>query len=736
MPFPALISGNPNVIFNGIGGTPFGTQGSGIYNGYTLVGGDDFTDLQPNMLRVGNPTGKYMNNTIIAPQGRLRSGNPRYNGDPYHTGYNDSNRGVPVGYTGCVVQSSSALSLKCRVATSAESALSNSQANIFAGFISLPYLSFTPPAIIEFKTKWNVKYMTGVHPTIWIRQIDPANVRDGIELDLAEGSSQYPEYNLNIWGTVSGWGPGGTAGTPTYQPAGFTMPSQGFFDGNYHTFTLILDSTGANLYADGSNIGKWNGDATVNGLPFIVFMSIVTYNPAWLGDAGFNQTAFTNGGDAGAVMTNDYYQIWLPNAKANQIIKATQSLPTQQYNYGDSISYTYPSASTLWGAGNFDSDYLQALKIEDIEPGADTTGSITYLQFPTGLSLSGRVLSGTLTGNSKKPGRLHLAAIPTKAGGSLNYTAVGYLDIGPNVTTGTISATAGTSGSYDLYYDCNCGTLLPKTISVTGLPSAFSFDSISTINWTSAAVAGTTSITVTATNSSGQSANSSGAQIVVSGGSNPDSLDGTPVTANSTAQTVVTSTFSTTYSGDILVCAAQVGTGGVGNSVSTITDSSGLTWTRRALQTFESGLREISIWTAPAGSGSAYSGTITATMASAASYSGRIFVAAYSNPNSTVMDANSSNPSTSQNTSSTTSCSTTISTNNAKDILFALMCNNSSVGTLTLPSGFTNTVTGGTSSSLSYKVVTTTQSSLSVSWSWTGTADKNACAVVALQFAS
>lgn len=215
------------------------------------------------------------------------------------------------------------------------------------------------------------------------------------------------------------------------------------------------------------------------------------------------------------------------------------------------------------------------------------------------------------------------------------------------------------------------------------------------------------------------------------GATNTSALDGTPITFNSTTQTATSATFSTTNGSDILVLAIQIGNTGASNTISTVTDTTGLTWTRQATQLWEAAnAREISIWTAKAGAG-AYSGTVTITLTSAAAYQQRAWLFAFTNPNATILDPNAANPAT--NTGTLSPIAATISTTNANDILINMAICNIAMGTVTRPSGFTNTVTGGTITDVSYKIVSATQSSVSESTSYTGVSAHNAVIVLALQ---
>ena len=164
------------------------------------------------------------------------------------------------------------------------------------------------------------------------------------------------------------------------------------------------------------------------------------------------------------------------------------------------MNYNFPSAASLWGAGV--TDYCQAIKFEDYEPGSNSAFAGDYFQFPSGLTYNSttRNLSGITS--DQQPGRIHVACTPYVAGGTVGYVARGYIDVGPHITTTTISYSNG-AGSYDVYPITNCGTLVPKVMTVTGLPSGLSFNNTTGLI-TGTATTGAYSITVGVTNSSGQ----------------------------------------------------------------------------------------------------------------------------------------------------------------------------------------------------------------------------------------
>jgi hypothetical protein len=222
----------------------------------------------------------------------------------------------------------------------------------------------------------------------------------------------------------------------------------------------------------------------------------------------------------------------------------------------------------------------------------------------------------------------------------------------------------------------------------------------------------------------------------VASGSVPFGLDpATPLSASATTQTVTSATFTPTYANGLLVVGVQCGATANLNTVASISDTSGLVWTKEVVQPFASGGdREITQWTAPYTG--TYSGAVTVHLATAGVYNMRYFLTAVSNPNATPMDANAGNPfHNNSGNAQTQAASAVVSTNATKTILLALLCSNVSLGTVTRPSGFTQVINAGTAADFSYKVLSSPASSVTEAWTWTGTSDFNALGIIAIQSA-
>lgn len=470
-----------------IGGVSVGTQGnSGVYTGYTMVGGDNFTGPL-SIVHITDPFARYWTTRmgVVGSAGARLNGSATGNGyniDPYHTGDQDSNRGVAVGSTN-MSQGISGLVLKSRIANGGETPYIDTDQVVSADIFGVSYLTFSAPAVYEVYANFTPSgFPTGWHPTTWLQNVDPANLGTAAPGWLEYDDPEVGECNFNAHGSVVG--PGGVAG-----------PGCGSFDSSFHLYTLVLTASGSDYYTDGVKQLTVAQDAT---------NTLKPYQPIFTGTVSApNITQWTSAGTTGATLTVAWYRVWIPNAQASNVINPTQNLPTLQANFNTNFTYTFPSATTLWGSNI--SDYLQALRYEDFEPGCAHTGCASYQQFPSSLTYNNttRVLSGKFT---DRPGRLHLIAVPYKSGGALGYTAKGYIDIGPTVTSTSISYSNGT-GTFDLYFIGDCGTLVPKTMSVTGLPSGLSF-SPTTFRITGTATTGTYTINMSVTNSSGQNVSS------------------------------------------------------------------------------------------------------------------------------------------------------------------------------------------------------------------------------------
>lgn len=218
------------------------------------------------------------------------------------------------------------------------------------------------------------------------------------------------------------------------------------------------------------------------------------------------------------------------------------------------------------------------------------------------------------------------------------------------------------------------------------------------------------------------------------------SVDASVQTSNSAQSS--NQTISTSNANDIiLIMAANGGNSGIagdGSSIATITDTAGLTYTKRSLVTFESNGRAIEMWWAYAPSPLS-SDVVTVTYGSAvgSAWSPRWAIVAITGANTTTpFDVNGSLPATVTKSTAVTSASVTVSTTNPNTMLVGLYGGDATYSVLTRPTGFTQIIASGTVTDFANSIVSSAQSSVTETYSWTGTTANNAVIVDAIQASS
>jgi hypothetical protein len=482
-----------------IGGVAVGAPGAAgtIYEGYTLSWGDDFESL--NILGPANPSGRWWTTRtyLAGSRGSDTLLGTMYDTDPLMTGYNDSNRGVPVGYSN-MSAASSVLALQARKATAGEQVHMQSTRNEVAAMIAgpgvvhwYPGAANTEDIIYEGRIKFTAAAgnPAGWHPTMWLQSLNPTIAINSDELDW-EGNKSNAYFNQNIW--TSGSATSNTAGSPYAH------------DGNYHTVAFIINTTSVKLYIDGTlyATGAWNGNTKSK--PQYPLVTCHVYSGTYNGDT-YSAAAWNADGD-GATLSVDWLRVWRRTGKSHFTPRVGVS--SVNVDYGSSTVITLPSAATIWGDGSV-TEYLQAVYNEENEPGVDHT--TIYTQFPTGVSYNSGTRELTVNITSGKTGRINFVLSAWKADGSTGEPLRFAVNVGPRLSVSGFNFTTGAVVSYDVYAVCDCGVLTTngtskaKTISVSGLSgSGLSYDD-STGLLTGTAVAGSYSIGVTITNSVGQS---------------------------------------------------------------------------------------------------------------------------------------------------------------------------------------------------------------------------------------
>lgn len=503
---PAILAGL--IGSQKVGGLAVGSAGAAgtMYEGYKLSWGDEFGSL--DLLSPANSRGKWWSTRtyLAGARGSDTLLGTMYDTDPFMTGYNDSNRGVPVGYSN-MSQTGSVLSLQARKATTAEQAHMQSVRNEVGAMISgpgavhwYPGASGTADIIYEARLRFSAAAgnPAGWHPTLWLQSLNPVIAIESDELDWeGNGSSAY--FHRNLW----------TAGSNTASTAG----SGYAHDGAWHTISFVINTTQVQLYIDGAlyATGAWNGNAKSK--PQYPLVTSHIYNGTFEGQA-YSASAWNADAD-GATLDIDWMRVWRRSAASHFAPRA--ALSDQYVAYGGSLAITLPSALLLWGDSGV-TEYLQAVYNEENEPGVDH--STAYTQFPAGVSYDTGTRTLTVNITSGKTGRINFICSAWKPDGSTGEPLRFAVNVGPRVTVSSLSLTADQAVSYDLYAACDCGVLTTngtsrtKTISVSGLDSSGLSYSDATGLLTGTAVAGNYTLAVTVTNSVGQSVTSNIAMTV------------------------------------------------------------------------------------------------------------------------------------------------------------------------------------------------------------------------------
>lgn len=196
-------------------------------------------------------------------------------------------------------------------------------------------------------------------------------------------------------------------------------------------------------------------------------------------------------------------------------------------------------------------------------------------------------------------------------------------------------------------------------------------------------------------------------------------IDGSASTTSTGTVSTVSAALTTTNANVLLI--AQVKTAAAADgTVTSITDTTGLTWTKRKAQAWKSG-STFEQWYAV--STGAYSGTITANLSASTANSKRIIVYGVSGADMTTpFDTNASVPysATAGGVLGLGSASN-ISTNASDTMLIYSVGNDTGLGTVTRPAGFNQVLTTGSAHDVSAKVVTATQTSVNNTVTWTST---------------
>lgn len=511
VPFQAALTlGNPGQTLGGgsvpatIGGVQIGTAGAGLYSGYTLAAGDDFNSL--SLVSAANPTGRYFATRTYQGSGGCRAPATgglavMYDASPDHTGWADSNRGVPISslsnshqiVTG---EGTGALRLLAIRQSSGEQTLLNTgvagQIERGAMISGVGAFWWDSPAVIEFRAALP-QGPHGQHPDMWGLSANPPGGPgfSGNEYGWECGNTKVAAYHND-------WAGGVLTGDET--------DINNYRDGNYHTFTVVLSATDSKWYVDGTLVKTYNTNTPDSHGDLADYMLITHHilNQSYQAQTyvASEWAAATNG----VVMDIEWFRVWRKSTATHYapISTITDVLVTP----GGALSVTLPSQTALWGATGL-TEYVTCIQNEVEEPGSNNTTS--YAQFPSGISYNSgtRTLSGTMPNQS---GALYVV-IGVKGDGNTCQPAKFRICAAPRYTgTGFYYLVKGSAFNKDVYLEWDVGRLFqsgsnPKGLVVTGLPTGLSFSASTGLITGTPTVSATGTISVSCTNSAGQTTN-------------------------------------------------------------------------------------------------------------------------------------------------------------------------------------------------------------------------------------
>lgn len=499
-----------------VGGQCVGAQGAAgtIYAGHILSWGESFPESSPNVVGPQAPLAKYfpVKSYNAGPRGSFTILGPAYDTDQLNTGYNDSNRGVPVGWAN-MNQAPGTLTLQARNATAGEQSnmyLTSQNINTVTPGVRPQvtaaihsdgavgwYPSNTGSVIVEARMQYTGNGQLGWHPDFWVNSSNPVNetANPGLfdSLNACEGNSTTCNSSINQF---------------TNGALAIAATGSNFTDlyGAFHTLTFELNGgAGAHTKVDVDGTIKNDMAVTSNFASkpqFFLITSHIFSQQSWLGES-YNQASWNS---TGANIKVQWVRVWRPVGTAKHWVPL-QTIPDIKVPYNGTATYTFPSALAMCGDAGV-SEYIQAIPMEPNEPGMGFNN--LYNQFPPGVSYNSgtRVLTVDFSAvpysqGSLNAGVLHMVYKCWKPDGSTFQPARFTIYRGPRPVTRGGNITLNSSSSVDVYASCDVGIATPKTVSIVGAPAGMNYSSSTGLE-TGTPTAGSTA-TVTCTNNVGQS---------------------------------------------------------------------------------------------------------------------------------------------------------------------------------------------------------------------------------------
>jgi hypothetical protein len=484
-----------------IGGVALESPGAvgTLYEGFTLSAGDDFNTL--DILSPANPLGRWITTRtyLNPPRGSDTILGTMYDADPVFTGFNDSNRGVPVAFDNMRVESS-VLRLQARAATADERRHVQGNRNELAAMLSsVGAFSFfagemgSGECIIEWLAMFTPAETNpaGWHPSLWTQSSLPSYTYGSDEIDVVEGISQLATCNWNRWRPDGSHQSGGSLGS-----------DKPLMDGRYRKITAVLSKSEVRIYIDDVLTDTTQINVNTNNEPGYLLMSSHVYAGNFRGDI-YDEAAwntFTEGG----TISIDWCRVWRKTGTSH--IKPLVPVHPANINFGEQAVLTLPSMASLWGREDI-SEFVQCVMVEENEPGGSHT--TPYNTLPPFVSYDSQTRQITVSPGYEKAGRLNVVIYGYLTDGSSSEPARTYVNIGPHIPD---ALAMGGNASFDLYAACDCGVLVTdgirctKFISISGLPAGMTYNPLSGLLMSSGVTPGIYPVTLQCINSVGQQA--------------------------------------------------------------------------------------------------------------------------------------------------------------------------------------------------------------------------------------
>lgn len=481
---PPTVSGN-SVGASGISGT--------MYSGYVFSGGDDFSSNSFNGVCPTTPNGRYFterlyqiynvpyNGPRAAYTGVGYTGLQGYEIDTCHTGFGDTGRQTALSsYNDIVMQGNGFLSLKSRVASTAEIPYTNAAEPILSSMIDTAgYIVGLPPFVVETRFRYNPippgsVPLAGFHPSFWVGQsggyesqshsmIDGVDTINDFEVDF-EGGAAAATNAPNRYAWANGV-------QTTFSATGANSALA--WDGNWHLETYVFAANSVSWYVDGNLIRQDAISTTPFGLrPFFALLTNHVTNQA--GD-GFSVGAWTSIGAAGAVVQDNYLGWWHAAGSVHRSPLIAQPDINIPWASSWPVTVTLLSAQAVWG-GAVTIDATEAVPAEYEDPG---------VSYATGAAWSG--LPSWITASTNSDGTVKLVisqpphagrVIMTRTGGNAGDTVQVQrftIHIGPrDVTPANLYGITGQPFRYNLATDCDTGAE-QKSVQLASLPATWTF---------------------------------------------------------------------------------------------------------------------------------------------------------------------------------------------------------------------------------------------------------------------